>query len=317
MNPPIVTILHGSHLYGLNTPNSDMDYKSIFIPTLEEVLMGTAKDTYSTGTGDNRSKNTSADTDHMHFSLMTFVKMLIKGEMVAMDMIHAPLTEQYTTLYPGAEAFIDLYDNRSLFYCKDMRAYIGYVRKQAAKYGIKGTRIHALREVLESLRNLSHMSPKHKIHLIKDKLPENEYVFKYETGYEVLGKLHQWTITIEELINRISSALNDYGHRALQAEINEGVDFKALSHAFRAGYQLLDMFENHKMTLPLSKEVRDIILPIKTGERDFKTWIQPALEELIDNVNKAALKSSLPDSVDKDKIYQLVYGIQKRHYIIG
>jgi predicted nucleotidyltransferase len=28
----------GSHLYGLNTPTSDVDYKGIFMPTLEQGL---------------------------------------------------------------------------------------------------------------------------------------------------------------------------------------------------------------------------------------------------------------------------------------
>ena len=33
---------HGSHLYGLNTPNSDIDYKGIFMPDLNELLLETS-----------------------------------------------------------------------------------------------------------------------------------------------------------------------------------------------------------------------------------------------------------------------------------
>lgn len=36
----IVEMAHGSHLYGLETENSDMDYKGIYLPKLDDVLLG-------------------------------------------------------------------------------------------------------------------------------------------------------------------------------------------------------------------------------------------------------------------------------------
>jgi len=38
MNHDVVKIKFGSHLYGTTTPSSDMDFKSVFIPTREEIL---------------------------------------------------------------------------------------------------------------------------------------------------------------------------------------------------------------------------------------------------------------------------------------
>jgi len=35
--------IFGSQLYGTNTPNSDVDYKGVFLPNLKDVLVGKAK----------------------------------------------------------------------------------------------------------------------------------------------------------------------------------------------------------------------------------------------------------------------------------
>ena len=59
--PNIVNMRFGSHLYGLNTPNSDVDYKGIFMPTLEELLLGTYPKTIVTSTGPEHAKNSADD----------------------------------------------------------------------------------------------------------------------------------------------------------------------------------------------------------------------------------------------------------------
>lgn len=38
----IVRIKFGSHLYGTDTPASDLDYKSVHIPDARDIILGTA-----------------------------------------------------------------------------------------------------------------------------------------------------------------------------------------------------------------------------------------------------------------------------------
>ena len=40
----IVRIQFGSHLYGTNTPLSDLDYKSVHIPSCSDIVMQTVAD---------------------------------------------------------------------------------------------------------------------------------------------------------------------------------------------------------------------------------------------------------------------------------
>lgn len=36
----IVRMVFDSHMYGLNAPESDMDYKGIYLPELDDLLLG-------------------------------------------------------------------------------------------------------------------------------------------------------------------------------------------------------------------------------------------------------------------------------------
>jgi predicted nucleotidyltransferase len=57
-------IIAGSHLFGTNTPKSDLDYKGVFIPSADDILMNTYKHTDVSSTNDKYgSKNTSEDID--------------------------------------------------------------------------------------------------------------------------------------------------------------------------------------------------------------------------------------------------------------
>lgn len=57
MRRTIVRIIYGSHLYGLSTPESDRDFKGIFMPSKEEILLGKIPKSIRTSTGDPNEKN--------------------------------------------------------------------------------------------------------------------------------------------------------------------------------------------------------------------------------------------------------------------
>jgi len=141
----VVKMIHGSHLYGLNTPLSDKDFKGVLLPTKKQILLGQANFTISESTGKENTKNTSDDIDTEMFSLQKFMEMAVKGETVIVDMLHAP----DSALLETSNIWKQIVSKRDMFYTKNMKAYLGYVRKQAAKYGVRGSRIKALEEVME------------------------------------------------------------------------------------------------------------------------------------------------------------------------
>lgn len=318
----------GSHLYGTSTPESDVDFKEIFVPHPRDILLGTAMNHTNLNTNNTASKNTKDDVDHELYSLKYFFKLAAEGETVALDMIHTPADMVVKSDLPDVWKFIQ--DNRSRFYTTNMKAYLGYVRKQASKYGVKGSRLAALRGVLAIVNQIpeqwvdyqedgSTKQRRTKVEDIKHRLPENEFcewVFHNhektgpQTFYTVLGRKYQTTLSLIELKQSLNRLDAEYGERARKAEANEGIDWKALSHAYRAGYQLMEIYQTGDLVFPLREA--SIIKLIKAGELPFKE-VQELLEDTVDLVEVLAIqaaKNGMPEKVDMkfwDKFVEEVY----------
>lgn len=115
----IVKMVHGSHLYGLNTASSDMDYKGVFLPSLEDIVQLNPKHEIRESTGSNTQKNTSNDVDTDMYSLQKFLKMACDGETIALDMLHCDNPIE------TSEVWEFIRENRSKFYTKNMKAFLG------------------------------------------------------------------------------------------------------------------------------------------------------------------------------------------------
>ena len=292
----IVRMVFGSHMYGLNTPSSDRDYKGIYLPELDELLLGTYKPNIKFSTGDDKSKNTADDIDDDWMALPTFLKLACKGETVAIDMLHS--SPDGWELGPYGHLWEELVDGRAEFYTKNLAAYMGYVKRQAAKYGIKGSRMAAL---VQARNAMAGQNPRSRLSDIWNLLPEDEHISKEEKDgkrfYVVNGKMYEDNVFVEYALERVVAAYNQYGARARQAEKNEGVDWKAVSHAFRAGYQLRSILAQGTFAYPLWET--DYIKKVKAGQIDFKTEVSPQLEALVEEIESLVAVSTLPEKVDQ------------------
>lgn len=312
----IVKSYFGSHLYGTSTPESDVDFKEIFVPHPRDILMCQAMNHTNRNTNNSATKNTKDDIDHELFSLKYFFKLAADGETVALDMLHTPPELVVASDLPEVWKFIQ--DNRARFYTTDMKAYLGYVRKQAGKYGVKGSRLADLHKVLDVIRDVPEwkyddrpqqkgINERWKVQDIAEKLPLGEFLewttfVDHKSGeqkfYNVLGRKFQTTITIKEMKYSLEKLDAEYGERARKAEANEGVDWKALSHALRGGLQLQEIYSTGDLKYPLAQA--PLIKKIKAGELPFKE-VQDILETTVDAVERLAHqaeKNGMPKKVD-------------------
>ncbi|WPK33781.1 thioredoxin [Escherichia phage AV109] len=304
----IVKAYFGSHLYGTSTPESDIDFKEIYVPHARDILTGNVKEHMSKNTNNTSSKNTKDDVDHELYSLKYFFKLAADGETVALDMLHTPQSLVVKSDLPDVWKYIQ--DNRSRFYTTNMKSYLGYVRKQASKYGVKGSRLAVLRQALKrsnewgqyfdngAVIRLSHM---------KNVLPIGEFASWVETEnektgkqtfYSLLDRKFQDTLTNKEFNAILVKLEENYGERARKAEANEGIDWKALSHACRGGLQLLEIYKTGDLVYPLQDA--PFILDVKLGKHTFKT-VQEFLEDIVDQVEHAAeqaAKNGMQQKVD-------------------
>lgn len=325
----------GSHLYGTDTPESDLDYKGIYIPSARSILLGTDKGQILNNTSDNLQKNTADDIDEELFSLKQFINMAIKGETITLDMIHTPDNMIVEMSIPEIWNFIR--ENRSKFYTTDMKAYLGYVRKQASKYGIKGSRIAALRKALDWVNTLpeskeisvyENQRVKH-VEMVDGKFHTDTKIGEFfntaplipghaemvqvdgNNFYRVLTASYQDTLSVKRLKLSLRKQWEGYGERARKAEQNEGIDWKALHHACRAGLQLQEIYVNGDLQYPLGNA--DYLLKIKTGQVQFKE-VSEYLEHIVQIVevqSENARKNGMPQQVDRkfwdDFVYDTYY----------
>jgi len=289
----LVKMVFGSHLYGTSTPESDKDFAGVFLPTRRDAFLGRMPKTINQSTKKGHGeKNGPGDIDSEMFSLQYFIKLALEGQTIAMDMLHAP-ADTLLEYHPFWGAILS---HRHKFYTKNMSAFIGYARRQAAKYGIKGSRLNAMKSVLDVLAT----SRTCRLSEFWDELPRGEHCYDIAPApngvrqYQVCGKILQDSVTNQYAWNIVHRDYTDYGQRAIDAAQNRNIDWKAVSHAMRAAFQVKEIFTDNTITFPLAEA--PFLLAIKQGKLDWTTEVAPRLESLMDEVEALAAVSTLPDT---------------------
>ena len=174
---------YGSHLYGLNTENSDLDFRGVYIPTLDDIILHKDKDeineeleigieptvlNFNDGTQALRVRQVKVDVKI--FSLQKFIQLCSKADTNALDLLFsidtpADHTWQYKGLVKNVPEEMKyplryIHENRNKLINTDrLESPITYAFKQATKYGLKGERL----KVLELVKQKAEYLKKNKI----------------------------------------------------------------------------------------------------------------------------------------------------------
>lgn len=307
----IVKIKFGSHLYGTNTPTSDLDYKSVYVPEGRDILLQRVQHSVRLG---GRSKaegerNTATDVDNECYSLQYYLQLLAEGQTGAIDMLFAPEPEVSSPLWKCVQA------NKDKLLTKKSAAFVGYCRTQANKYGIKGSRVAAAKAAYDLFygRMLIH-GPSVKL---REFFGEEDEVFdeftrtlrkettqgRIERYYECCNRMVGFNNTLKEATSIYKRIHEAYGDRARLAQQNEGIDWKALSHAVRVGMEALELLTTGNITFPLPYAAH--ILDIKQGRIPY-VEVADEIEHLLVAVERAAAMSTLRTDPDNEFIDNLV-----------
>jgi len=313
----LMKAIAGSHLFGLNTPSSDMDYKGVFIPSAEEILLGNYKDTRSQSTGDNDSRNGKDDIDVELYSLRKFFKMLANGDTAALELLFTP--EEFILEKDPLWDEIKKYKDRLI--SSRVTAMIGYARQQANKYGIKGSRMGELGKFIDEAKTIQKMfsfnNPKlkHAWLDIVDVVKDFDHIHLIELnghpGLDILGKKFDYHCTFIHVLEILKKIYKNYGHRARDAKKNGGVDFKALSHAVRVMLQGIEFLSKGTMTLPHTGINKQTLLYIKTGKLHY-TKVSRIIEAHLDILEGCAEDTDLPDKIDHTLVEKIILEIHSK-----
>lgn len=287
----------GSHIYGTSTPQSDRDLKGIYQASYRDIILDQVHDSIVTTTRTDISpgvRNQSSDTDIEYKELRKFINDAIAGQTYALDMLYTPAP--FWTRH--SQTWLDIVHARRSFLSKQMRSFLGYIRQQTGKYAMKGTRMSAIVSTVEYLEKCP---PKQLLHEVWDGLLKNEFVrIQDQTTQpmlEVLGKKYPGTIRVGLVLENLQRFYTEFGARSRQALVNEGVDWKAISHAYRACYQLIDIATQYEIVFPLKQAA--YVRTIKLGQVSYRDVVQEELPQLMDQAIDRLQTSTLPEVVDR------------------
>jgi hypothetical protein len=142
----LIRLEFGSSLYGTRTPESDTDYKGVHVPEARDLIMQDTARVISNSTGSDKTKNTKEDVDDESFSLLKFFDMLKKGDMVAQELLHVPFDKAITVSSEWKDLIIP---NRHKLVARDIKGFVGYIRTQSNRYGIRGSRVATARNATD------------------------------------------------------------------------------------------------------------------------------------------------------------------------
>ena len=304
--------LYGSKLYGTDNPNSDTDYKGIFIPNQKSVLLKRDMEHYTFNSNDNNTRNGKDDIDLQLFSIYKFFNLLKKGETGAMDILFSMFRED-TQLINDREFTSVIMENYKRFYNKNLHSFVGYCVGQSKLYNVRGERFNELHIFVEYFNHLVQERGEEKLETLFPAVEEifEQKDFKYvkfvtapisrgsgvdkEGRYiEVLGKLFLGTVTVNYFSEKITEMEKQFGNRAKASA--KGVDFKALSHAVRVIDEVEELLDVGFITFPLNN--RAYIRSIKEGERELEEVMQ-YIDTKLTVVQEKLEHSNLPEKSDE------------------
>ncbi len=314
----LAKLIAGSRLYGTNVPDSDTDYRGIYLPTLQDCLLNRVKDTITDET----------EEDTQSFSLQYFLQLASQGQSIAIEMLSAP----DKAVVVSSLAWKRLRAARQRFYTRNMHSFLGYAKSMSGKYSSRIDRLKETEAIITAMERYGRYrvtdrtpgSPR--LETIKlaemwDALPESLNAVKTtnsrnsnadKRAYMVCGRELQATVTIEHAHSVVQTIHNSYGERVRKAKDGQ-LDWKALMHAFRVAYQALEIVETGDLIYPLKQA--DYLREMRLGKIDFiKEGLDAKLDDLIQEVQEKMDRSSLPERVDQAWMEAFILDTYREHY---
>ena len=315
----------GSHLYGTATAQSDVDIKAVYLPTARDILLQRVRPSVSiTRDKAHGEKNAPGDVDFEAYSPAKFLDLLCDGQTVALDMLFAPDEMMIT---PPDPLWRDIQALAPRLFSRRTTAFVSYCRQQARKYGVKGARLAAVRHALEGLTVIEAVHGSNaklevaaaEVRALADGHDLLDIVVLPHadgtpaTYFDIAGKRAIFSASIKGARALAQSQFDTFGERTRAAESQQGVDWKAMSHAVRIARQAVEFLNTGRVTFPRPEAAH--LLAIKLGAVPY-TAVAEEIETLLCEVEAAAARTPLPETADLAPAEDFVAGLY-RHIVAG
>lgn len=313
----------GSHFFDLNSPNSDTDFRGIYMPSLQEFYEGESRRRFwerKTLEGNKTGvKNTKEDTDFYLFSYTFFLELLKRGDFNCMELLHAPENK----IIIDSEEMQTLSLMKKALLVNDISAFLGFIKKEYRRYGVNINHYKIQQDFVNFLKNYPIHTRLHEIWKDLQEYAKNDsqIIFtKTSTGnnnmvdtIKVAQRFYQNTVRVDYIIDAIETRLERYGHRQ-KAMAEHGVEFKGLYHALRLIYEANDLFDHGEFKIPFDKERFNTLKSIKEGVAD-QDFIFSLIDDEIDKLYDREKKVASNKEMVQNRIDKLIFNLEGKKKI--
>lgn len=308
----IILTLGGSHAYGTNNENSDLDVRGCALNSKTQIL-----------TNENFEQFVNEATDTTIYSFNKLVSLLSNVNPNTIEML-GNKPEHYFYLHPIGK---ELIDNAHLFLSKRaIYSFGGYANQQLRRLENKSNRLVGQAQNEEHIfKTIDHASydfrqryftmPDDAIKLYIDKSVQEGYdteIFMDVnlTHYPLRDYAGMW--------NEMKSIVSSYGKIGKRNEnaIEHNKLGKHMMHLVRLYLMCLDILENKKIVTCREKE-HDLLMDIRNGKYlDDNRQPIPEFYEMVDEYEKrldyAKNNTDLPDNPNYKAINEFVASVNER-----
>lgn len=312
-------IKSGSHLYGLTTPSSDIDYTGVCIDdSFEDFISPFANrdeiDLSVKSKLDN-GKNDSNAIDEKYFHIKKFIRLCADNNPNILEMLFAP---------PSCIDIIDMPFKRSIldhpeyFVNKKLiDRFIGYAKSQEQKSYTKSGNyllLKRFKNFLEPLIARYSNSPISWLLLPAGDLNFHEN-FKSDE-YSILTKKHSETnlenylilgdiefsfnLGLKQALQYINNRFNQASHRIEEIFIRK-YEPKFMSHTVRLLSEGIQLLKTGRIEFPFTGKDYEVIMNIKTGKTPIEQ-IPEIVNRYKDELSSLEKTITLPDTADFNEI---------------
>ena len=312
---PLYVTRFGSKLYGTNTPASDDDYKVVYLPSKESMLLNDWERSFHFSTNNDNTRNTSEDVDMEFKSLHYFLAEVKRGDTGALDVAYS-FTNESAVLYkhPRMDEF---FDNVNKFYdVRNMRSYLGYAQGQALKYSVKGERLYVLEKAVKWLEEHTEYKGSRVLGFAHHFLLECSHdtfchLSKDGKYVHILGADYMLTNDYDYFYKSSKTKRDRYGERARKVmesfeSGSDSADWKALSHAYRCLLQAEELVRTGSLKFPL--KCAELVKEVKAGKWKFDD-VTKEIDDYLGVVNELLTNPELKSNLDEEFVRQFVLNL--------
>lgn len=308
----ILLTLGGSHAYGTNNENSDLDVRGCALNSKMQIL-----------TNENFEQFVNEATDTTIYSFNKLISLLSNCNPNTIELLGNKPEHYLYVSNIGKE----LINNSHLFLSKRAAySFGGYATAQLRRLDNKAVRLvnqeQRERHILNSIMNAFHTFPEKYFHFEEDSIKlyiDKSEQEEYDTEIFMDINLHHYPLRdYKSMWSEMNNVVKDYskiGKRNKNA-IEHNKLGKHMMHLIRLYMMCLDILEHEKIVTYREKEHK-LLMDIRNGKfLDEDRQPIPEFYEMVDDYEKkleyAKNNTNLPDNPDYKRINEFVASVNER-----